>query len=404
MTAHPPPIHIPPGAGRAPQPAVLPSLGPLVAIVFLGFLAVAIPLPALSLHLHETLGFSPVVVGWTIGLQSIAAVLTRHRAGGFCDTHGSKPSVLLGLPLAVAAGLAYLLASPLAGGAALGVILLGRVVLGLGESLFLTGTMSWGIARLGPQRTGMVMAWQGIAMYASLGLGAAAGIPILRHFGFAGVAVCAMACPLLALAIAARLPGAPAMGGRRAPFHRVLGLIWRPGLVLTLGSMPFAVMASFLALYYADRGWDGAGLGIAGFGAGYILVRLFVAHWPDRHGGVRVGAASLVVEAIGQALMWLAGGPVVAGLGAVLTGMGFSLVFPSMGVEATRHVPAAQRGQAVAGFMAFFDVALGLTGPLAGLAIARFGYPSAFLAGVAVVLLALALLLGGGSRTGRAAR
>jgi hypothetical protein len=52
----------------------------------------------------------------------------------------------------------------------------------------------------------------------------------------------------------------------------------------------------------------------------------------------------------------------------VVTGLGFSLVFPAMGVEATRRVPAAQRGQAVSNFIVFFDLSLGLGGPLLGLA------------------------------------
>jgi predicted MFS family arabinose efflux permease len=237
-----------------------------------------------------------------------------------------------------------------------------------------------------------VMSWQGIAMYAAIGLGAPLGLMVQNACGFAGVACLTIATPLLAAAIALSLPAAAATGGDRTPFHRVFGLIWRPGLVIALASVPFAAMATFLALDYAAHDWSGAGLALTGFGAGFILVRLVGSHLPDRFGGAKVAACSLAVETLGQALLWMAPIPSLAIAGATLTGIGVSLVFPAMGVEATRRVPPEQRGRAVGNFIAFFDVAIGLTGPALGLAVGRLGYPSAFLIGAGATLAALAFL------------
>ena len=63
-----------------------------------------------------------------------------------------------------------------------------------------------------------------------------------------------------------------------------------------------------------------------------------------------------------------------------------------MGVMATKRVPAELRGRAVGNFIAFFDVAIGLTGPVVGLLTGAMGYPSAFLAGVVATIAALALM------------
>lgn len=46
-------------------------------------------------------------------------------------------------------------------------------------------------------------------------------------------------------------------------------------------------------------------------------------------------------------------------LGVLVAGVGFELIFPSLGVEATRRAPIAQRGRAVANFIAFVDLGSG---------------------------------------------
>jgi MFS family permease len=176
------------------------------------------------------------------------------------------------------------------------------------------------------------------------------------------------------------------------PFHRVLGLIWRPGLVLALATVPYAAMAAFLTLDYAAHGWPNAGTALLGFGAAYVFVRLVGSGLPDRFGATRVAVGSLIFEAVGQVLVWRASTPAMAVWGATLTGLGFSLVFPAMGVLATRSVPPQQRGRAVGNFIAFADIAMGVTGPAVGLATQWFGITAAFLVGAGATCAALCLL------------
>ncbi|MFH5923891.1 MFS transporter [Roseomonas xinghualingensis] len=369
---------------------------PYVSIVFTGFLAIALPLPVLSLWVHDGLGFSLVTAGWVVGIQSLATILTRQLAGVLIDRTGPKQGALLGLPLAALAGAAYLgstfIADPVA---SLAVLLLGRLLMGPAESLFLTAAMTWGIATLGPRRTGVVMTWQGVALFTALGLGAPAGLFLMDRFGFAAVALAAILLPLVGLGVAlAQAAVAPVPRGKRASFLRVTAMVWRQGAVLALGTAPQAVLGSFVALYFASRGWEGAGLSLTGFGIGFILVRLFLSHLPDRFGGRRVAAWSLVAETMGQALLWGAPNAPLALLGATLTGAGFSLIFPAMGVEVVRRVPDSSRGLAIASFSIFLDMALGLSAPLAGLVVGVGGYPAVFLAGGLGCLAGVLLLIG----------
>ncbi|NYE26810.1 MFS transporter [Pigmentiphaga litoralis] len=377
------------------------ELTPLVLIVLAGFLSIGIPLPALALYVNGTLGFNAVTVGWVVGIQAFATILTRQVAGAYCDRHGPRKSVRLGLPLASVAALFYL-ASPFMPTpvASLAVLIVGRLIMGPAESLYLTGTMTWGIGRVGPQRTGMVMAWQGIAMFAALGVGAPIGVAVQQQWGFAGIAAITFALPLVGWVIATRMVplAARAASAVRLSFFSVIGLIWRYGLALAFAAMPFAIITSFLVLMYSTRNWAGAGFAIAGFAAGYVAVRLFLAHLPDKMGGMTVGAVSVVIEMAGQLLLWQADSATMAFMGTVLTGIGFSLVFPSMGVEAMARVPAHARGVAVGSFLAFVDVSSGLTGPVVGLVIGLYGYQASFIVGAVACAIAVALMVSGRRR------
>jgi predicted MFS family arabinose efflux permease len=369
----------------------------MVAIVFLGFFAIATPLAALSIQLNEVLGYRPLIVGWVIGLQSLVTVLSRHRGGTFSDAHGPRRAVLIGLPLTAVAGVIYTLSGlhALTPPSSLALVLLGRILTGFGESLFITGCMAWGIARVGMPNTGKVMAWQGIALYGAIGVGAPAGLSLQEHFGFISVGAVATLAPFLALAVAILARANSARSGKpssRVPFHKVFYLIRNHGIVLALASTPFAAMATFLALYFEHRHWPLAGTALACFTGGYLLIRFLFAHLPDRLGGIRVAGVSLVIELAGQLLLFLAPNPYLAIAGAILTGIGFSLIFPSMGVEAVRRVPVEQRGAAVGNFIAFFDIAIGLTGPIVGLLIDHIGYSAPFSVGTVAVLLALFFL------------
>jgi predicted MFS family arabinose efflux permease len=107
---------------------------------------------------------------------------------------------------------------------------------------------------------------------------------------------------------------------------------------------------------------------------------------PDRMSGYRVALWSLVVEAIGQGMLWSAPHEIVALAGALVTGLGCALVFPALGVEALKRVLPANRGSAMGAFVAFLDIAYGLSGPVAGVIAGEFGYAAVYLFGAACAL------------------
>ena len=100
-----------------------------------------------------------------------------------------------------------------------------------------------------------------------------------------------------------------------------------------------------------------------------------------------------MVECIGLLIIWQADAIWLVDFGAFLTGAGFSLVFPALGVEAVKQVEQQNQGSALGTYSAFLDMGLGLTGPVAGLLIGRWGIASVYLAAALMVVGAMALIL-----------
>lgn len=372
------------------------TLAPICAMVFLEFLAMGLPLPVLPVHVNGVLGFGTFVVGIVIGAQSWATLVTRHAAGTRTDEGGPRRAAVRGLLVSIVASSLYALSTALPStSASLGVLLLGRALLGVGESFVITAALAWGVALAGRERSGLVMAWVGIAMYGALAVGAPLGAVLDARVGFVGMAIVAALAPALGIGAALLVRPVQPAGGARLPFHRVAALIWLPGAGLALCALGFGAIAAFGTLLFRAHGWPHAALAMTAFGAAFVLARLLFGGLPDRFGGATIAMASALVATLGQIGMWLATSGPMAVAAAALTGLGFSLAFPSFGVEAIRRVPAQNRGVALGAYTACFDLTMGVGVPLLGIAVAAFGYGAAFAFGAvgAVASLVIAMVL-----------
>lgn len=365
----------------------------IVSLTFIGYLCIGLPLAVLPGFVHQTLGQSPVVAGAVISIQYLATLLSRALAGRLADTLGPKRTVQRGLIGSAAAGALLLLAFIFAHwtAASLTLLVASRLLLGVSESLVGTGAILWGIGRVGTSNNARVISWNGIATYGALALGAPVGVALAHALEPAVIGVLTIALGALGYYAAQRLPAVPVVHGERLSYASVFTRVLPHGLALALGSTGFGAIATFITLYYAEQHWSNAALTLSVFGGLFIGVRLVFSQAIKRHGGYRVAIVSFACECAGLLLLWLAPAPEMALLGAGLTGAGFALIFPSLGVEAVALVPNASRGAALAAYSAFLDVSLGITGPLAGYVAGVFGYAQVFLVAAVAVAGACAL-------------
>lgn len=361
---------------------------------------IGLQIAVVPLFVREKLGFSSAMAGFAVSVQYLATFASRVGAGKRVDTDGPKRVVLMGLSTGVLSGLLLVAAALLVAWPRLALlcVLAGRVALGVAESWVATAVIIWNIRRAGVSRTAQVISWNGVCSYGGIALGApvatliyhSVSVPVLG--GFAGVGLLSAALMGIGIPLALRQPAvAPLVAGKQPSFFTVLGRVLPYGLALSAGSVGFGAISAMLALYFSDQNWSGAAFALALFGITFVLTRFAFTRQIAKQGGITVAMVSLLVEALG--LFVLAFGQTVAWayVGAALTGAGFSLVFPALGVGAVAQTGPESKGAAIGAFSVCLDIAIGISGPLLGLMIPLWGYGAVFQAAAFVSLVGVGL-------------
>lgn len=351
-----------------------------VLFTFFGYLCIGLPLAILPIFITKTLGYSTIMAGIVISLQYVATFLTRGWSGTLIDKYGPRLSVYISMScLALSGVLLYLTyLSRSQAFLSLFILIIARLVTGCGEGFIGASPITWAMLVAGEKQTATIISYNGIASYGGLALGATLGVYLNQHIGMYAIAFLTLLLGALGYFLAARKPNviAPASDQTTAnptSFLRVLIKVAPYGICLMLAGLGFGTISNFITLYYDHFHWDHAALCLTVFSVLFIVGRMFFSNAINDYGGVKVAMACLACETIGLLVLALFQQPYFALAGAAITGFGFSLMFPSLGVEAVKLFSSDRSGAAIAAYGLFIDISLGITGPLIGGLIESFG-------------------------------
>jgi MFS family permease len=380
--------------GDSPLPNVNFQIIGFVAFTFIAYVSIGLSLAVLPVYIHQQLGFSTIIAGVVISLQYVTTFLCRMMAGNIVDKQGPKPAVTLGMASFAISGVLFFIAcmlqhTPLL---SLGILVITRFVTGIGEGFVGSSPINWAVFATDDKYTGKAISFNGIASYGGIAVGAPLGVIITNGYNISAIGIL-VAVLAFGGFIYARQKNAYKGSSKdpRQGFLQVLKKVSPYGICMGLGGLGFGTISTFITLYYIYLHWQGAVLCLSTYSIMFIMGRVLFSKAIENYGGMKTTIACLTVETIGLLVLWLAAVPYVAVIGAGIAGLGFSLVFPALGVEAVKLVPASNKGTALSGYSLFIDISMGVTGPLIGGVASQFGLNYIFPFALVMVLVALGM-------------
>ncbi len=364
--------------------------GPFLAVVAAGlcfFFGMGVVMPVLPRFIEGDLGGSSFIVGVVVGSFAFSAVLARPMAGRLGNRYGRRNLMIAG---SVIAGLSLTLYAAAHSPFELAAF---RLITGVGDGLFFTGSATLVADMAPPSRRGQALSYFSITAYLGQGLGPTLGEAVASGPGRRWTFVVGGALGLLGALLSAWAPNLrppSSVTAERQPLlnRKALG----PGAVLGLGLMGFTVFSVYVPLYVKTLGMSGSKFVFLVYASVVMLVRLVGARLPDALGVQRTGTLATGSIAVGLAITAAWHSSLGLYVSAMVIGVGMALQYPALMAMAVNRASEAERSSVVGSFTAFFDLAFGLGGFVLGGVVSVGGYRAGFAAGSVCAVLALLLL------------
>jgi MFS family permease len=374
-----------PAGAPVPSPESQPGLAAAAGVFVAGlcaFVATGAALPVLPTFVRGPLHAGDVAVGIVVGSFAITSVVCRPLAGRQADRLGRRAVLVAGSLALALGGLMYLVSDSVI------TLVAARLMVGAGEGAVYTAGATWAVDLSPPERRGLALGMFGLAVWGGLSLGPVAGELLRSHSGYGAVWILTAVLPAAGAAIALRVPEPrrPATSGEHKPSELFPRSARRPGLALALANIGYAALAGFVILHLRARGIGGGASVFTAFAVAVFASRLIFGRLPDRFGARRTATSAGLLEATGLTVIGLAHSLGMALAGAVIVGGGFAMLFPSLALMVVGEAKEEHRGSALGMFTAFFDLGVGVGGPISGETASLAGYPAVFFLSAAAAL------------------
>lgn len=371
--------------------------------------------PLLSRAVPDVLGGDEALAGTLVSITGLTGAACMTLVGIATSRYGPRAVTLVSAAVAVL-GVGALVALFTVPG-----VVAGRVVYGIGNAGITVATTAW-VSVTAPAGTrGRALGYYGISVWVGLALGpvlgenlyaasgnAATWAGLLAVQGVALVAAASVAAPprpappappvplrvaASAASAASAVPAVPAATGPGRA-RAVVAVVRAPALVALCAWGAQGVFTTFLVQHLQSRGVPAAGvLGASSiflvFAAAVVAARFALGSLPDRLGPVTTTRGALVAVAAGLAGMAVADSFWTAAAAAVLLGVGYAPLYPSLTLLSTAALPDPLRPPAIGVFSAATSLGMAAGAFGGGVLIAAAGSVTALACGAVLQLLVL---------------
>ena len=372
------------GGERAPGRVLTPGLAAVIVTGALTYLAMG--MTTLTLPYRVTaLGGGNLAVGAVVGSMFASAVLARPFVGRMGARVSRRWLVLGGAGLDAVCFSLYGQVPAVWGLACV------RLLNGLGEAMFYTGSATLVTDLVPASRRTQAVSYYSVSVYLGTGLGPSIAVAIIHRAGQSWAFACAGLTAALAALLATRLPS-PSIDAR--PGHRLPWVSRRavlPGSVLAFGTSGVVAFSAYMALYARHLHMSGVQYVFLTYSAVIVLVRLAGRiHLLSPMTVARTATAAIVT---GLCVVALVPAEPAIYVGTAVFASGIALQFPALMGLALRDAPDYERASVVGTYTAFMDLSQGVSGFLLGAATAIAGYRAAFGCSAVLALSGLSMLL-----------
>lgn len=357
------------------------------------FFAFQMLLPNLPLILAES-GREDTFVGIITGLITLSAVIVRPFTGYAIDNLNRRIVVLIGNVLFAISAIAYIVS-----GATIWVIL-ASILLGMGW-----GMMTVILGSLVADRIPSVHQGKGFGAFMAFGFVSMAIAPLtgqwlFNTFGSSVLYISAFGIALFPIALIPFLSFSKPIqhlmekGGRTSFLHGIYEKTSLfPSMLLLLFTISYGGIISFANLFGTELGMVNAGWFFLLFSVSSILIRPWAGKRFDTKGHSSVIIPGILIGIVSLILLSLSSGKILFLAAAILYGLSFGAIQPSIMAWTVGRASPERRGAANSTFLVGMDGGLTLGSILLGVLSQQVGYASMYMYS-SIALVAMLILYG----------
>lgn len=325
----------------------------------------------LPIYVVNVLKGSESNVGYIIGILTITAVLVRPISGYLLDTMGRKSVVVFALVAFVLVTLAYNLATSL-------IILFSlRAIHGFSWGFTSTGAGTIASDIVPAARRGEGMGYYGLAGTLAMAVGPVLSLFILDRYGFHALFTGGSVLAAISLLCLLRIKGIEGNIHQRTTKISLNSFleprVYSLSVVLFFVNLTYGGIVSFITLYAKELNIANAGIFFMVYGVSLLFVRPYAGKIFDKSGPNKIMFIGFLALATSFILLFVATGYLLFIISAVVMGIGFGIIQPTLQAMAINRVEPYRRGAANGTIFTALDLGIGLGSILLGMVSIKLG-------------------------------